>query len=277
MPDLKSLRFPDAKYYGRNPNSRGPFVRGRPVGILLHYTAGGTAAERLAGKGGSNVSCHFAVGRKGDVHQCGDLDQRLWHAGESFIAGMSMLNDWYIGIEQANYGYWRTWKPSEWPKDFPKTTALAEKEGWLRRVHKYDAVHNPSRSLFWEPYPESLLAKTEAICRWLLENIPTIKNIHGHDDVSPGRKSDPGPAFPMNRFRNLLMPEDSSKPSRYKVQVSDFLNVRASPSALAEKREWGPLKDGDIVEYLREDGSWFMIQNKDGKDGWVNSLYLRRV
>jgi SH3-like domain-containing protein len=29
--------------------------------------------------------------------------------------------------------------------------------------------------------------------------------------------------------------------------------------------------------YLREEGTWFMIRNKDKKEGWVSSLYLRRV
>jgi len=221
----------------------------------------------LAGRGGSNVSCQFTVDRNGDAYQCGDLDQRLWHAGVSHIAGMVGLNDYYIGIEQANYGFWavdeRKLKPLQHYID----------AGWLHAAHKYD----PSRQLWWEPYPEPLLAKTEAICRWLLQNIPSIKNIHGHDDVSPGRKSDPGPAFPMNRYRNLLMPDDMSKPPRYKVVVSDFLNVRASPSASADKREWGPLKPDDVVEYLREEGSWFMIRDKEKREGWVNSLYLRRL
>jgi len=271
MANLKTLRFPDLKKYtGRNPNSRGSFQRGRPVGILLHYTAGGTAWQRLAGQN-SNVSAHFTVDRNGDAYQCGDLDQRLWHAGVSHIAGMTGLNDWYIGIEQANYGFWA--------KDERELPPLEEvkKIGWLPAVHKYDAVHNPSRVQYWQPYPEALLAKTEAICRWLVQEIPSIKNIHGHDDVSPGRKSDPGPAFPINRYRNILMPDDAKAPPKYRVEVSDFLNVRAGPSASAEKRDWGPLKDGDVVEYLREEGTWFMVRNKDKKEGWVSSLYLRRV
>jgi N-acetylmuramoyl-L-alanine amidase len=264
MPDLKSLRLPDAKYMGRNSNSSGTFARGRPVGILLHYTAGGAAVERLAGKGDSNVSCHFTVDRDGKPYQCGDLDQRLWHAGVSHIGGMTGLNDWYIGIEQANFGFWRE------ERGLPPLSKV--KEEWVFKAHK-----NESSPRYWEPYGEALLKTTEAICRWLLAEIPSIKNIHGHDDVSPGRKADPGPAFPMNRFRNLLMPDSDSKPPRYKVVVSDFLNVRAAPGASSEKREWGPLKDGDVVDYLREDGSWFMIRAKDGKEGWVNSLYLRRV
>jgi N-acetylmuramoyl-L-alanine amidase len=276
MVDLRKLRFPDlAQYMGRNPNSSGTFAKGRPVGILLHYTAGGPAVDRLAGKGDSNVSVHFTVDRDGDAYQCGDLDQRLWHAGVSHIAGMTGLNDYYIGIEQANYGYWRTWKPNEWPKDFPRNTTLAEKEGWVHAAHSYD----PSRVLYWEPYPEPLLASTEAICRWLLKNIPTIKAIHGHDQVSPGRKSDPGPAFPMNRFRALLMPDSETKPPKYKVVVAadDVLNVRIDASSSAAKKDWGPLKPGDIVEYLREQGSWYLIRRADKQEGWVNSLYLRRV
>jgi N-acetylmuramoyl-L-alanine amidase len=264
---LKTLRYPDVKrYYGRNPNSRGSFASGRPVGIICHYTAGGHAAERLAGRGGSNVSAHFTIDRNGDVYQCGDLDQRLWHAGVSHIKGMTGLNDWFIGIEQANFGFWRN-EPG-----LP-TLAKAQEVGWMKLKHKND----PSRELWWEPYPEPLLAATERVCRWLIDEIKTIKIICGHDDVSPGRKSDPGPAFPLARYRNILMPDNQSTPPKYKVVVSDFLNVRASPGATAEKRDWGPLQNNEIVEYLREEGSWYMIRNKDGKEGWANSLYLRRV
>jgi N-acetylmuramoyl-L-alanine amidase len=265
MPDLMSMRFPGAKYMGRNPNSRGSFQRGRPVGILLHYTAGGPAVDRLSGKN-SNVSVHFTVDRNGAAYQCGDLDQRLWHAGVSHIAGMTGLNDWYIGIEQANFGYWRD-------EEGLPSLEKAKEAGWQHLGHKYD----PTRLLYWELYPEALLARTEAICKWLVQEIPSIKNIHGHDDVSPGRKSDPGPAFPINRYRNILMPDDAKVPPKYRVAVSDFLNVRAGPSATTEKRNWGPLKDGDVVEYLREEGTWFMIRNKDKQEGWVSSLYLRRV
>ena len=256
------------KNFGRNPNSGGNFAQGQPVGILLHYTAGGAAAERLAGRGGSNVSAHFTVDRDGKVYQCGALNQRLWHAGVSHWKGLTGLNSYFIGIEQANFGFWRI------ERGLPDK-ATAERE-WFKAAHKND----PSRVMLWEPYPDELIESSLDICRFLLENIKSIKMICGHDDVSPGRKSDPGPAFPMNRFKDLLSPLDETKPPRYKVVVAkdDTLNVRNFPdSNSAKKEDWGPLQSGEIVEYLRESGAWYLIRNKDKKEGWAHSLYLRRV
>jgi N-acetylmuramoyl-L-alanine amidase len=206
MTDLKSLRFPGAKYQGRNSNSSGSFARGRPVGIVLHYTAGGAAVDRLSGKGDSNVSCHFTVDRNGEIYQCADLDQRCWHAGVSTYGGMVGLNDYFLGIEQANYGYW--------DKDERRLGPLQEyiDAGWIKAQHKDG---RGGRALLGAVRREAPGLDREAICRWLLKEIPTIRTIQGHDDVSPKfRKKDPGPAFPIQRFRSLLMPDDMPQSHR---------------------------------------------------------------
>lgn len=36
----------------------------------------------------------------------------------------------------------------------------------------------------------------------------TLKDVVGHSDISPGRKVDPGPKFPMNLFRDAVMCKD---------------------------------------------------------------------
>jgi N-acetylmuramoyl-L-alanine amidase len=210
------------------------------------------------------------VGRDGKVWQCASVGQRCNHAGISSWKDMIGLNSWFIGIEQANYGYWRTWKPKEWPKDFPKTTALAEKAGWIKARHKNEPT---GPELWWEPWSETQLATTESICKWLVENIPTIKYIVGHDEASPHRKQDPGPAFPMARFRSILVP-DHHDSLKLKVASPDGeLNVRG-PAPMREKLAWGPLKNGETVTYVREDGEWTYVKASKG-EGWAYTLYLK--
>ena len=43
---------------------------------------------------------------------------------------------------------------------------------------------------------------------YLLKEKYNIKLILGHDEISPGRKQDPGPAFPMDKFRNEILSDE---------------------------------------------------------------------
>lgn len=42
------------------------------------------------------------------------------------------------------------------------------------------------------------------LCRLLIRKYP-IDTIVGHEEISPHRKSDPGPAFPLERLRDRLL------------------------------------------------------------------------
>ncbi len=48
------------------------------------------------------------------------------------------------------------------------------------------------------------------LTRCLLSAYPkiTLDNITGHNDIAPGRKTDPGPYFDWNRYRELIKPLD---------------------------------------------------------------------
>jgi len=268
MPDLSRLRYPKANYLGKAAYDSGSFASGQPVAIIQHYTAGGPAIDRLHGRNSDSVSVQFVVEKDGTVTQTGLCSQCCHHAGASTWKGLSGFNRLAIGIEQENWGYWR-------PKIRPATAEAARKAGWL------DAVHQSGKGarMLWDPYPESQIKANLELCRWLLSEVPTIKYILGHDEIALYRgKVDPGPAFPMHRFRELLSPDSESKPAKYKVISTDNLNVRALPASTAEKLKWAGegLAPGTLVEVQDVDGSWSYIKAKDGQ-GWVYSLYLRRV
>ena len=56
------------------------------------------------------------------------------------------------------------------------------------------------------PYSEAQYAALAALTAALLAAYPSLspQAIAGHSDVSPGRKTDPGPSFDWARFRELL-------------------------------------------------------------------------
>jgi N-acetyl-anhydromuramoyl-L-alanine amidase len=56
------------------------------------------------------------------------------------------------------------------------------------------------------PYSDAQYRSLEKVSRQLLLTYPklTPERITGHSDIAPGRKTDPGPAFDWQRYRNSL-------------------------------------------------------------------------
>lgn len=73
-------------------NHSGAFPEGRPVGVVFHYTVGCNAdiSGTLKSRG---ISCHFSVGRDGEIFQFVSVRNVAWHADNA--------NSHYIGIEHA--------------------------------------------------------------------------------------------------------------------------------------------------------------------------------
>lgn len=141
--------------------------------LVLHYTSD-RAGRALRVLTGPHVSAHYLVGpdpktRDGEpiVRQLVPEDERAWHAGVSSWAGRHHINDSSIGIEIVNLG----------PLNAP---------GPVRR---------------WQPYGDAQIRAVIALARDIVERYD-IKpaNVVGHSDISPGRKIDPGPAFPWHRL-----------------------------------------------------------------------------
>lgn len=152
-----------------------------PRFVVVHYTAGGSlagAARTLTAKDDAYLSAHVIIDRDGSTVQCVRLDTVAYHAGESLWRGYRRLNSCSIGIELVNPGYSRAGISAPmWPT--------------IRAVHK---AGGPARE--WFAYaPEQIAALNEVLAA-LYSAYGSIRECIGHDDIAPGRKTDPGPAFP---------------------------------------------------------------------------------
>jgi N-acetylmuramoyl-L-alanine amidase len=141
-----------------SPN-HGPRADGLPIDTLVvHYTGMTSAAaalERLCDPV-AEVSAHYLIDETGVVHRLVAEERRAWHAGVSAWRGETDINGRSIGIELVNPGHEFGYRP------FP------------------DAQMDAFRTL-----------ALEIIGRHPIE----ARNVVGHSDVAPTRKSDPGEFF----------------------------------------------------------------------------------
>jgi len=223
-----------------SPNHSGAF-RSPPRLIVMHYTAGGSAASSASwlANPAAGASAHLVIGRDGAIIQCVNLERRAWHAGRSAWQGLSDLNSHAIGIELANRGP-LTWSPQGWC-DASGTTIPA-----TEAAHRHGG---PVRG--WEVYPEAQITAAIAVARALAETYP-IHEIVGHDDIAPGRKLDPGPAFDMPTFRTQVL----GASLRARVTASS-LRVRSGPGL--DHPVLRALPRGTPVEVTERRRDWIAI------------------
>ena len=263
-----------------------------PRFIVMHYTGGGSGAasrdymlksptqkQRLVGAGGKiYASAHVIVDRDGSVWQIIPFDRKARHAGRSSWKGLELLNRYSVGIEIANYGWLDpqgdgSYKRSDTPRFAAGDVTVAPMPGGARIKG-------------WENYPEPQLESVERVTRALLAAYPSIGEVLGHQEISPGRKFDPGPAFPMECFRDLVESRgdgaidegpDDTEPVRERYETTVRLNIRGGPGTGFETLEASPLDKGAVVLRLDDDGPWIKVEVEatDGLVGWVHGSYVR--
>jgi N-acetylmuramoyl-L-alanine amidase len=170
----------------------------QPLYLVIHYTAAPWIDSTLGWfqDSRSNASAHIIVDRNGDAVQMVPLNRRAWHAGQSRWDGLDNLNAYAIGIELVNAGAldrspdgeWITWAGHRIP---PEDVLVAR--------HKHEASTRG-----WQVFPDVQIARAITIARALHDRY-RFRDVLGHDDVAPGRKIDPGPAFPMTRFASEVL------------------------------------------------------------------------
>jgi len=163
--------------------------------VVIHHTTGDfqSSFHVLSKKTNRPVSSHYLIPEPGDPSYSNeDLklyalvkeEGRSWHAGTSYWAGKTSLNDMSIGIELVNQTY--CLKSEEiTPPDQPDQEV--------------------ARLCFYPDFPQPQLEILIDLLKGILERHPDVKPTHiiGHADIAPQRKIDPGPRFPWQRLYKL--------------------------------------------------------------------------
>lgn len=177
--------------YRDTPNGRGVIV---PRWLVIHFTAGfyeGSIAWMTTP--GTEASAHLCIGEAAEITQLAPFNRRCYHAGKSAWRGVSMLNSHSIGFELANLG-----NLSGGPGAYRFGTRAVPDNRVMRAPHR-----NGGPVTAWHTFPEAQFAAAADAARAVCAAYG-IAEIVGHDDIAPGRKSDPGPAFDMAKFRKIV-------------------------------------------------------------------------
>ncbi len=240
--------------------------------LIVHYTAGRSAesSAKYLQRPDIKASAHIVIGRDGEIYQLVPFNNIAWHAGESSYGGRTWYNNYSIGIELDNAGL--------------LTRTGEEYQSWFGKKYMQnevlEAVHrNENEPRFWHIYTETQLEINEEITSLILAKYKEIVNILGHEEISPGRKKDPGPAFPLDKFRLLMFgdnridkaPETKVLPAGGTI-IPGKLNIRAGAGPSFEKVA-KPLVGGQDVKILEEENGWYRVTTEI--EGWVSKGFVK--
>ncbi|HEV2747361.1 MAG TPA: N-acetylmuramoyl-L-alanine amidase [Allosphingosinicella sp.] len=252
--------------------------------IVMHYTAGYRASSAINTflDASSQASAHFVVDIDGAITQMVSTNKCAWHAGGGYYNGRPKVNYFSIGIEIVNPGYhFRQPDGSylNWKRDRPVDPELLAPYPGMTDARD---VWVGSAMASWPHFPPAQLDAVEELTLELITAYGSIGDVVGHRDVDHVRKRkvDPGPAFPLRRYRLLL--DDRSDQEREPVEMrvaitGATLNVRGGPGTGFETLDWGPLRHGDRVQRLESVGDWFRIRRWFGgeaREGWAYARYV---
>ena len=159
--------------------------------VVIHFTSEDfdRSLAILTGQTDRSVSAHFLLPDPADkpylssklkVYALVNTSDRAWHAGQSYWAGKTGLNDQSIGIEIVNLSGCNT--------DIAKLGNSAQFGTACQFV----------------PFRDEQIVLLTRLLKELLKQYQDIKpeSVVGHADIAPSRKVDPGPLFPWKTLHD---------------------------------------------------------------------------
>ena len=137
-------------------------------------------------------------------------------------------------------------------------------------------VARPSGVQPWHAFTEVQIGRALELADVIVAHYG-LEDILGHEDIAPGRKTDPGPAFPLRSIASRVMGRAHDSLPQY-VVTATALNIRKGPDAsfdpVAPK-----LKKGTIVRMLEPGSRWSKVEvvGPTDNEGWVNNDFISQI
>jgi N-acetylmuramoyl-L-alanine amidase len=211
----------------------------KPSLIVLHDTANRAQpgeTVRWFSSSQCKTSAHFVVERDGKIVQMVGCDRVAYHAGLSTFKGKKSCNGFAIGIEIDN--------PGKLTKDGRAWFHKKDEAGYQGIEPAKTKAHGDG---YWLPYTGDQIRSVTELCQALTEAYPSIKDIATHWIISPGRKIDTNPLFPLDEVRQAVF---GAKPVKPTVTIKDVVSTAASSKTVAMQVAtpilvvWGYAQDG---------------------------------
>lgn len=259
-----------------------------PEIVVLHDTAGrlekGNSARYLA-KNDAKVSVHFVVERDGSIVQLVPTNRRANHCGQSSFHGRKNCNDFSIGIEIVNPGR-MIWANS----------GAHQARAWFGELFNdgHDgsdvrAVSTPEHGLgVWMSYTPAQIEAVEGLLTALFRDVKSLRDITTHWYISPGRKVDTNPLFPLEHLRARVLgrddPAEAEAEERSEKVAGEFVFI--GPKSGLNMRRWpsfnpnviAAIPHGEVVHVIRKgtfDGLEWLRVLFAGQEGWIVASYTQ--
>lgn len=247
----------------------------RPEGIVLHDTAGSLKRHSSVDwflNSASKASAHFVVERDGEITQMAKLDEQCWHAGKSAYGNRPRVNEFAYGIEIVNMGKMERTKNNAFKPWF--NSLFYQGDANLEFLHAETPEHG---SGYWHGYSVEQIEAVTALCKLLRDEVGA-KWITAHWFVSPGRKFDTNPLFPLHGLRRDVFGESTGGK---KVMTIARVNQRRWPSyndnviqVIPKGQVVEAIRSGSFKKSGRVEEKWYLARFED-QEGWVNARYFQ--
>lgn len=242
----------------------------KPRYLVIHYTATSWDAHEVAKyfqKPASKVSAHLNLSRDGTLTQNVPFNRKAWHAGKSKWDNISGLNSYSIGIEVCNPGPLQKMSNGKYKAWWGK---IYDENDWdiFYAEHPFGSPKG-----YWIPFSEEQNEVLIELGQYLKEEYH-LKEAVGHDMISPGRKSDPGPAMDSRIYDHINGGRGSEDEWGDLVVTSNKLNVRSGPSTTDSIVT--VLAKGAVVDKISSSAGWFFVELGNGLYGYIHSNFVKR-